>query len=305
MRIPPFNPYIAIIIGVIAVSSTPIFVKLANGVPSAIIANYRLLLAVLIMSPIILSKYRKEFRYINRRNWILAIISGVFLATHFLLWFESLNYTSITSSIILITIHPIFVFIGTYFLFQERFSSGSIISLIIILFGSAIIGWGDFGEGNSFIYGDLLAILASISLAIYVLTGQKTRKNLSLITYTYIVYGVGMITLFLYNIIMQNSFGNYSMENWYIFLALAIIPTFFGHSLFNWAMKWLSNSTVSMAIVFEPIAATFLAYIVLRETMIWSQLLGGTIIVFGLFLFILSTSRKNSVTIAKKRNKQF
>lgn len=303
MRIPPFNPYIAVIIGVIAVSSSPIFVKLANGVPSAIIANYRLLLAVLIMAPIILSKYRKEFRNINRINWILAIVSGVFLAAHFLLWFESLNFTSVTSSIILITIHPIFVFLGTFLLFQERFSSGSIISLIIILFGGVIIGWGDYNESSNFIYGDLLAILASISLAIYILTGQQTRKNLSLITYTFIVYGIGTITLFLYNIFMQNNFGDYSMENWYIFLALAIIPTFFGHSLFNWAMKWLNNSTVSMAIVFEPVAATFLAYIVLKETMIWSQLLGGTIVVFGLFLFILSTSRKNNVTIARKVNK--
>ncbi|MEK4800634.1 DMT family transporter [Oceanobacillus sp. FSL K6-0118] len=303
MRIPPFNPYIAVIIGVIAVSSSPIFVKLTNGVPSAIIANYRLLIAFLIMTPIILSKYRKEFRNINYRDWILAVISGIFLAAYFVLWFESLNDTTVTSSIIFITIHPIFVFLGTYFLSQERFSSGSTISLIIILFGSAIIGWGDYQESNAFIYGDLLAIVASISLAIYILSGQKTRKSLSLITYTYIVYGVGMITLLLYNIIMQNPFGNYSMKNWYIFLALAVIPTFLGHSLFNWAIKWLNNSTVSMAIVFEPIAATLLAYIMLKETMIWSQLLGGTIVIFGLFLFILSTSRKNSVTISKKSNK--
>ncbi|MFD1851758.1 DMT family transporter [Oceanobacillus bengalensis] len=300
MRIPPFNPYIALVIGVISVSAAAVFVKLADGAPAAIIANYRLLFAVLIMSPIIFTKYRHELQSINKKNWTLLCFAGVFLAIHFILWFESLNYTSVTSSVVLVTMQPLFAFILTYFFFGERFSQGTIISIIIAILGSVIIGWVDFLKSGTALFGDILALLAAILMAAYLILGQQTRNKLSLMTYTFIVYGVSSITLFFYNLIMQHSFIHYPIEYWAIFVALAIIPTLLGQSLFNWAHKWLSPATVSMAIIFEPIGATILAYLILNETVTGSQVLGGTIVVFGLFLLILSTSRKSSVTISKK-----
>src|SRR5690625_4996679 len=102
MRLPPFNPYIAVVIGVISVSTSAILVKLATEAPAAIIANYRLLFAVIIMLPIIIVKYRHEFKMIDKKNWLLSTLAGVFLAAHFILWFESLNYTSVASSVVLV-----------------------------------------------------------------------------------------------------------------------------------------------------------------------------------------------------------
>lgn len=303
MRRPPFNPKAALVIGVVAVSTSAVLVKLAAGVPAAIIANYRLLFAVLLMLPIVLVKYRHEFRLVSKKNWILSIVAGVFLALHFILWFESLNYTSVASSVVLVTTQPIFAFLGTYLLFKERFSYGAIISMAIALFGGAIIGWGDFQLSGMALFGDILAILGAVAVTAYFLAGQSARKHLSLITYTFIVYSVSSVTLILYNIALSNPFFGYSAEYWWIFLALAIVPTFLGHSLFNWALKWLSTSTISMGIVFEPIGASLLAYLILGEVMTWSQILGGTIVVFGLFLFIKSTSRKSRVTISRKISK--
>ncbi|WP_067730268.1 DMT family transporter [Oceanobacillus damuensis] len=300
MRLPPFNPYAAVVIGVIAVSTSAILVKLAAGTPSAIIANYRLLFAVLIMLPIVLLKYRHEFRLISKKNWMLSILAGVFLAFHFILWFESLNYTSVASSVVLVTMQPIFAFIGTYLLFQERFSYGTIISMIIALFGSIIIGIGDFQIGGMALFGDILALLGAIAVTFYFLSGQSVRKHLSLMTYTFIVYGVSSVTLIIYNLILQNPFFGYPADHWWVFLALAIVPTFLGHTLFNWALKWLSTSTISMGIIFEPIGASILAYFILGESLTWSQFLGGTIVIFGLLLFIMSTSRKAKVTISRK-----
>lgn len=301
MRFPPFNPYFAVIIGVIAVSTSAILVKLANGVPSAIIANYRLLFAVIIMAPYVFIKHRNQFKIIKRKDWILATVSGLFLALHFILWFESLNHTSVASSVILVTLQPIFAFIGTYLFFQERFSSGVIISVIITLIGSFIISWGDFQLSETALLGDLLAIGGAIAVTAYFLCGQQLRRSLSLITYTFIVYSISSLTLIVYNIILNNSFVGYSGKYWLIFLALAIFPTFFGHTLFNWALKWLSTSTISMAIVFEPIGATIIAYFILGESVTYSQWLGGTVVIFGLFLFVMSTSRKREITISEQR----
>lgn len=305
MRIPPFNPYIAIFIGVIAVSSTAVIIRMIDGVPSAIIAHYRLLFAILLMTPIVLRKFHHELRSIPLKSWIRLIGSGILFGIHFLFWYESLNHTSVASSVLILTLHPIFIFIGSYFLYQEKFSSGIVISLIIVLFGGSIIGWGDYEFGDVAFYGNVLAIIGTIAFAMYLLIGKETRKNLSLMTNTYIVYGVGFLTVFSYSVMTSQPFVGYDLKNWGLFLALAIIPTFLGHNLFNWALRWIRSSTVTTGIVFEPIVAAILAYLVLKETIHWHQLLGGTIIIFGLFLFIISTSRKNTVTIAKRVNKQW
>ncbi|QKY71200.1 DMT family transporter [Lentibacillus sp. CBA3610] len=301
MRIPPFNPYIAVVIGVLSVSTSAVLVKLADQAPAAIIANYRLLLAVLIMAPYVLLKTRHEFSFIQKKDWILSALAGIFLAFHFIVWFESLNYTSVASSVVLVTLQPIFAFLGTYFFFQERFSYGAIISMIIALSGSVIISWGDFQISGMALFGDILALLGAIFITAYFLMGQQVRKRLSLITYTFVVYGISSVTLILYNLIGGNDFLGYSADHWLIFLALAIFPTFFGHTLFNWALKWLSTATISMAIVFEPIGASILAYLILGEMITWSQLLGGSVVLFGLFLFIMSTTKKRKVTISEPK----
>lgn len=303
MRFPPFNPYMAVVIGVISVSSSAVLVKLADQAPAGITAMYRLLFAVLIMLPVILLKYRQEFRSVTKKDWILSILSGIFLAFHFILWFESLIFTSVASSTVLVSLQPIFAFLGTYFFFKERFSSGAVISMIIALIGSVIISWGDFQIGGMALFGDILALFGAVTVTVYFLLGQSVRRNLSLMTYTFIVYSVSTITLILYNLVLGNNFINYPADHWWVFIALAIIPTFFGHTLFNWALKWLSTSKISMGVLFEPVGAAILAYLILDESITWAQLLGGSIVIFGLYLFVLSTSRKSKVTISQKGRK--
>lgn len=298
MRLPPINPYFAIVIGVIAVSTSAILVKLAAPAPAGIIAFYRMFLAVAIMLPVIIIKYRDEIKRVSKKNWILAAFSGLFLALHFILWFESLNMTSVASSVVLVTLQPIFAFIGTYFFFGERFSVAATISLFITIFGSVIISWGDFQVSGMALIGDILALLGAVAVTGYFLIGQQLRRTESLMVYTFIVYSISSIVLFVYNLILQNDFFSYTPTIWLWFLALAVIPTFLGHTLFNWALKWVSTSRISMAMVFEPIGASVLAYFILGEVVTASQWLGGTIVIFGLFLFTMSTTKKKKVTLS-------
>lgn len=300
MRFPPFNPYIAVVIGVIAVSTSAIFVKLASEAPASIIALYRLAFVALFLLPTVFIKYHKEIRSITSRDWFFACIASIFLALHFILWFESLNYTSIASSVVLIALQPIFVFIGTYFLFGERFSVAAMISIFITLIGSTIITWGDYQLNKMAFLGDILALLGAITITVSFLLGQRLRRSLSLISYTFIVYSISTVLLLLYNLIVTSNFVHYSLTHWISFIGLAIIPTFLGHFLFNWALKWLSTTKISIAIIFEPIGATLLAYLILEEIVTATQWLGGTIVIFGLLLFVVSTTRKNNVTISKR-----
>ncbi|TGB01838.1 DMT family transporter [Halobacillus salinus] len=292
MNKPPIHPYIILIIPVLAISTSAIFVKAAGDAPASMIAFYRLLLAVLIMLPYVVWKHLDELKQVTKKDWVLAMVSGVFLAFHFIFWFQSLQYTSVASSVVLVALQPVFAFVGTYLFFQERFSVGALLSLVITVTGSAIIGWGDFQVSGMALLGDILAIAGAMMVTGYFLVGQNLRSRLSLMTYTFIAYGMSAVTLLIYNLVTSQPFTGYDGSQWGIFLCLAIIPTFFGHSLFNWALKWLSTSTISMASLLEPIGASLLAYWLFGEIVSWSQWLGGAIVLFGLMMFIFSTTKK-------------
>src|SRR5699024_4679960 len=120
--------------------------------------------------------YRHEFKYIQNKDWLLSTCAGVFLAFHFILWFESLNYTSVASSVVLVTMQPIFAFLGTFLFFKERFSAGAIISMLIALLGSFIISWGDLQLSSTALFGDILALLGAIAMTAYFYLGKR-REN--------------------------------------------------------------------------------------------------------------------------------
>ncbi|PUB15791.1 DMT family transporter [Paenisporosarcina sp. OV554] len=288
------HPYLPIAIGVIAVSMSAIFVKLANA-DAGVIAFYRMLFSVLIMAPIFFWKYTKELRILTKRDWTFSFIAGIFLAFHFILWFESLNYTSVASSTVLVTLQPLFAFAGTYFFFKERLSVKTILSGLIAIGGCILISWGDLRISGSALYGDMLALSACGLVTAYLLFGQDVRKRLSLVTYTFVVYGVSTITLFFYIVVKGESFGPYPANDWLWFLLLAIVPNLLGHTLFNWSLKYVSTNIISIAILFEPIGAAILAFYVFNEYLSATQILGGFIVIAGITLFVMDFKRFNKL----------
>ncbi|MCM3600384.1 DMT family transporter [Robertmurraya korlensis] len=292
------NPYFALIVGVIAVSASAIFVKFSEA-PSGVLAFYRLLFSVLFMLPVFLMKYVKELALISRRDWLYATLAGVFLAFHFILWFESLNYTSVASSTVLVTLQPLFAFVGTFLFFKERFTLKAILCAVAAIVGSVIISWGDFQVSGTALFGDILALLACALVTAYLMFGQSVRKRISLVTYTFVVYSISSIVLLLYVLFAGESLYPYPKNEWWIFILLALIPTLLGHTLFNWAIKWISTSIISMAILFEPVGATILAYYLLSEKVLVTQLLGGSIVIVSISLFLIN-ERSGKQKKAKK-----
>lgn len=288
------HPYLPIAIGVIAVSMSAIFVKLANA-DAGVIAFYRMLFSVLIMAPIFFWRYTTEIKILSKRDWAFSIVAGIFLAFHFILWFESLNYTSVASSTVLVTLQPLFAFAGTYFFFKERLSVKTILSGLIAIGGCFLISWGDFQISGSALYGDMLALSACGLVTAYLLFGQDVRKRLSLVTYTFVVYGVSTITLFFYVVAKGESFGPYPANDWLWFILLAIIPNLLGHTLFNWSLKYVSTNVISIAILFEPIGAAILAFYVFSEYLSTTQILGGFIVIAGITLFVTDFKRFNKL----------
>lgn len=282
------KPYLGLLLGVVSISTSAIFVKL-SGAPAAIVALYRLLFTVILMTPWIVMRNRQELRSLRVKDWLLAVVSGIFLAFHFIFWFTSLTFTSIASSVVLVSMQPLFAFVGAYFLFKERTKLWSLLGAGIAMAGSVIIGWGDFRIAGMALFGDMLALLGAIMVTGYWLIGQHMRKNVSLMVYTYVVYGISSVTLFVLNVISGVSFTDYAAKDWWIFLALAVVPTLLGHTVLNWSLKWVSASVVSVSILGEPIGASILAFLIFGEMLTTSQWLGGALILCGVYLFIKKT----------------
>jgi drug/metabolite transporter (DMT)-like permease len=285
------------IIGILAVSTAAIFVKLATEVPPAMIANYRLLFATITLLPFLLIFKRRELVQLTKKDWLLIALAGISLCIYFILWFQSLHYTSVASSAIFIALQPILAFLATSLLYKERFSQGATISIIISIAGCFIIAWGDLKQSSTLFYGDILALLATFFITVYFLLGQKVRKHVSLLTYTTTAYLFGTIGAVLFNIVLRNDFFSYSTKEWGVFVSIAIVPTVIGLNLLNLALKRMRTSLFSTGIIFEPVAASLLAFIILHENISWWQWLGGMILIFGLLLFIASTRRKRKMKV--------
>lgn len=299
MEKPSIHPYIPIIIGVISVALSAIFVKLSTA-DAGVIAFYRMLFTVLLLLPVFLMKHRHEVLKFTKKDWLFSSIAGIFLAFHFILWFESLNYTSVASSTVLVTLQPIFAFVGTYFFFKEKISMKTILSAVVAISGSVIISWGDFQLSGDAFYGDMLALAGCALITAYLLFGQEVRKRLTLITYTFVLYSISTVTLFFYVLIKGEAFAPYSPSNWFWFFMLALIPNLLGHSLFNWAIKWVSTNVISIAILFEPVGAAILAYYIFHETLTVSQIVGGIIVISGILLYVVDVKKLREKLFLKK-----
>ncbi|MGE7989154.1 DMT family transporter [Lysinibacillus fusiformis] len=278
-------------ISIIAISFAAIFVKWSEA-PATVISMYRMYLACILLSPIIFVK-RREFFKLTNKEWLFLFVAGAFLALHFALWFESLKLTTVASSTIILSLQPIIALIGGYFIYKERTSVSTLLTIGISMIGVVMVGWGDFGlNSTSVIIGDILSFLSVIAIVGYLLIGQNNVKKISHWIYSFCVFLFAGITLTIYNIFMGIPIGGYDTREWGIFMLLAIFPTI-AHVIYNFLLNYVNTTTVSMSILGEPIGATILAIFLLGERVIALQIVGGVIVLFGVFLFLMQQRKLN------------
>jgi drug/metabolite transporter (DMT)-like permease len=280
---PPFNPSLALISGVLAVSTGAIFAKLAEA-PALVIAAYRVGLASLILAPIAWWKARDEIMGLEMREYVLAMLSGLFLALHFISWISSLTYTSVANSVVLVNTNPLWVGILTPVISKDRLTLMTKISIVISVIGGAIIGAGDFATGGQALWGDFLALLGSICAAVYLLLGRSLRRKLSLLAYVIICYGSAAIILWVLVIALGLQVVGFSSGTYAAFAGMAFISQIIGHTSYNWALKWFSASLIAVSLLGEPIGATILAYVIFDEGLTWTKFVGGSLILAAIYL---------------------
>lgn len=279
--------------GVFALSTSAIFVKIAAA-PSSVIAFYRLLIAGIALLPFFLfrAKNRAELRTIGAAQWRQILAAGTFLALHYVLWFESLNFTSIASSTVIVCLQPLFSLALERFLLKKRIKASALVGCAIALGGSAVIGFGDFRISGKSLLGDFLAFVAAGVIAAYFFVGQSVRKELSAVTYSVLSYFVSAVILFAYILFLNEPFFGYAQSTRLAFLGLALVSTIGGQFVFNLLLRNLPASAVTMSILGEPIGTCLLAYCILHESITLQQLAGIVLILLGISIFFILPKRQ-------------
>ena len=279
------HPMIMIVIGILGISLSSIFVKYSDA-PSAVTAAFRLLWTVAFLSPVVFGRkeIRKELLGIRPGLAILSALSGLFLAIHFVLWFESLRHTSVASSTTIVCTEVIWVALGFCLILKGKLSWKAVAAIGVTLLGSVLIAWSDSGSGAQ-LYGDILALLAAIAVGIYTLIGRVVRREASTTVYTFLVYTACAAVLAATCLIQGYRFFAYGPEAIVVGLLLAVFSTILGHSIFSWCLKYFSPAFVSASKLLEPAVAAVLAAFLFGEIPGIAQILGGILILGGVLRY--------------------
>ncbi len=289
----------ALVTAIFAVSTSSIFIRFAQEeAPSLVIAALRLTFATLMLAPIALLSHRGELKSLSRNELILCIFSGLFLAVHFATWISSLEYTTVASSVVFVSTGPLWVALLSPIFLNERITRAAVAGLCIAILGGIIIGLSDACSWNNGLrcpqlgqvlqgpamWGNFLALVGAWAVSGYIIIGRKVRAMISLIPYIFLVYGVSAIALIIMMFAAGESPRGYPAQTYGWIFLLALFPQLIGHSTYNWALKYLPASFVAVTTLAEPVGSAVLAYLILSETPTRGVLIGGILILIGIYL---------------------
>jgi len=271
---------------VLFISFGSIFIRLSSA-PALTIAFYRMFFSVLLLLPLMKKRDIQELKNINKRALSLCIFSGFFLALHFATWITSLSYTTVASSTVLVSMHPIIILIIKWLYYKKKIHFKIAIGVFVTFIGSAVISYTGFGIFDSReLLGNGLAFAGAIAVSFYILIGEKVRKEISVNSYTFIVYLMSSFFLLIFVTVGKRPLVGFPLKQWVLFLALAVFCNLLGHSVFNWALGYLDSSLVSIIIISEPIFASIWAIFIFSEMPKVKEIVGGLLIISGIVYYI-------------------
>ncbi len=288
-----------LLLGVVSVSSAAIFVRLAmaagegGGVDfSLFLAASRLLVSALVILPLWKNIAKVK---VNFKAYWYAVGAGISLAVHFAVWISSLSFTSIAASTTLVTTNPIWVAILSWWLLKEKPSKLTIAGISIAILGSIVIAFGDRAATAAYsnpLLGNLLALTGSIFVSCYLLFGRLAQQNgLKIDIYAAIAYTTAAIVLFPFPILFGSGYLSYETPVYFYVFLMAVVSQLIGHTSFNWSLAVISPTLVALALLFEPICASFFGFLLFAEVPSLLVLLGGAIQLLGVGFAVIGDRR--------------
>jgi drug/metabolite transporter (DMT)-like permease len=294
---PPTQTQIGLVLtlGIFAVSTAAVLVRLTLATVdqpsvgfSLVMAALRMLLAAIVLLPTWQTVYRSQP---SPTAWQAAVGAGIALAVHFATWITSLSYTSIAASTAIVTTNPIWVTLIAWIWLQEKPSRFTLVGISLALAGGLVIA----SEGiqtdtpSTAWIGNGLALVGAWAASGYLLLGRAAQqRGLSVGGYIAIAYGVAAIILVPLPLLMGARYTGYAPLTYGYILLMAGVPQLVGHTSFNWAVRWVSPTLVTLVILLEPVGASILAALLFKELPGMPVLVGAIGLLLGVAIAVLN-----------------
>jgi len=272
--------YLLLFLGVLSVSTASIMIRYCTA-PALVIAFYRVLLTAGLAGVIGTKDRGKGYLSISKSDLAYCLGAGFFLALHFGFWITSLDYTSISSSVLFTNLQVIFVMFFSFLFLKEKVGLKASLGILTAITGSMIIAGGDWHGGRFF--GDFLALVSAVFIAAYFIIGRRVRARVDVWTYSLVVNGTAALVLLSGVCIAGLPLWPYPTSDFVLFFALALVPGIAGHTVLNWALKFVKAPIVAVSVLGESVMASILALIFFHEALRAYQLIGGFLILAGIY----------------------
>jgi drug/metabolite transporter (DMT)-like permease len=297
---------IVLLIGIVSVSCAAIFIRLAIALVEVKSIGFSLFVAAsrLIFASFILIPIWKQLRQdrVSPKAYYFAVAAGLSLALHFASWITSLSFTSIAASTTLVTTNPIWVALISWFWWKEKPKKLTLLGIAVALVGSIIIAFGDpvicmecdrsinTEKFENSLLGNILATIGAFMASLYFLFGTQAQNlGLTISSYIAIAYTTAALILLPLPLLFGSSYFGYPNLVYIYVLLMAIVSQLIGHTSFNWAVKYVSPTLVSLTILFEPLGASLLGFFIFKEVPSSSVLTGGVILLLGVGIAVVGT----------------
>jgi len=281
----PFRLYLVLALALFSVSTTSLVIRYLAVVPPVVMAFWRMFAA---SSMLWSYSAVKPAGKLNRKNTIHIILAGLFLGGHFACFFAGVSLTTIANATLLGNVAPVFTAL------MERiqgkgWNRSIILGLLLSLSGAVIIQNADLKDpGNT--SGNWLALLSSFFMALAWIQAKRIRKNTNTIVYSRHLFLIAAGTILIVILVMGDSLFDFEREHLPWFLFLGLVPSILGHNLLNYAVRFISSTAVASVVLGEPVLASFFGFIIFQETMPSASLIGGPLILFGVYYILKNQS---------------
>ena len=295
------RPYWVHALSVLGITFAGPLVRL-SGADAVTIAVWRLGFSlVLVAVPLWVTGQWRDWRHLTWPRFAVAAFGGVCLALHFWAWNASIHLTTIAASVTLVSMQPAVVAAISAVALREAPTARQLLGIAVAIVGAVIIASPDFRNGlapvgNAPLLGNLLAISAAVTAAIYYSIGRSLRKSLGIWAYVAIVYSTAFVTLWVIAVARGAPLVPQPPREIALFAALAIGPMLIGHTGMNWALKYLPAHVVNLTVLGEPVGATLLGALIpaIGQIPTAATLLGGAVVLTGVIIAGSATGSDNT-----------
>jgi drug/metabolite transporter (DMT)-like permease len=289
---PGARSWLGLVLGVLGISGASVYMRLA-GTDPLVTAFWRLALAALLLAPLQVRRACNNLpasETIPKWNMLdgKVVLAGAFLALHFALWVTSLSMTSVLSSLVFVTMNPLFVAILDLVLLRGRTSPLLWVAVAIATGGGLVIG---IQSGTTANVGNLLALGGSLAVSLYLIVGRRATRQMDPVQYNVGVFGWAAVLTGVVCGMTGRPLLPLSGTAFLWLAVTAVLSQTVGHGLINASLKVFQPQFVALMILWEPILGGLLAYLVLGEKPQAVELVGGAVILVGIALAIVAEGR--------------